>query len=448
MLKFIENFTNEHVLEHDLEHDLTQKIKFSDPKIYHANKDISKRWYVYFSYRNPETGKMQRMQNIYGKANSFKTKEDRLAVLSTYRRVLIKLLKEGFNPYEDNSVLIEKRKQKTIEVKEDKIPQTTFEEPKKESSTLETVGKPIEEEGMLISEALSFGLKLKEKTLRVTSYRSFSNRIKRFETWMSSNNPNIKEIKAVKKIHVIEFLNDMLTGSSSRNRNNFRVDLSSMFQLLYDNEIVDGNFVKPIPVLKTKAKRNRTFNKAQEKEIVDYLEVQDPTLLLFVRFVSYNLLRPIEVCRLKVKDLDLEHGKLYFVAKNSERKTKIIPEVMQKALPDLSQLNPDMNLFTPQGIGGNWELHPDNKRGYFTKRFKKVVKDKFDLDENYGLYSFRHTYITKLYRELAKTYSPFEAKSRLMQITGHSTMDALESYLRDIDAELPSDYSHLIKAQE
>ncbi len=32
-----------------------------------------------------------------------------------------------------------------------------------------------------------------------------------------------------------------------------------------------------------------------------------------------------------------------------------------------------------------------------------------------------------------------------MLITGHSTMTALEKYLRDIDAELPTDYSNLLE---
>ena len=40
--------------------------------------------------------------------------------------------------------------------------------------------------------------------------------------------------------------------------------------------------------------------------------------------------------------------------------------------------------------------------------------------------------------------SDFAAKSVLMQITGHTTMKALEKYLRDIDAELPDDYSKLL----
>ncbi|KAB1068267.1 site-specific integrase, partial [Tamlana haliotis] len=55
------------------------------------------------------------------------------------------------------------------------------------------------------------------------------------------------------------------------------------------------------------------------------------------------------------------------------------------------------------------------------------------------------TFITKLYRELVKDSSSFEAKSKLILITGHSTMDALQKYLRDIDAELPEDYSDFLK---
>ena len=104
----------------------------------------------------------------------------------------------------------------------------------------------------------------------------------------------------------------------------------------------------------------------------------------------------------------------------------------------------ELLLFTPNGIGGVWDTMLTNRRDYFSKRFKTVVKDHFGFNENYGLYSFRHTFITKLYRALVKESSPYEAKSKLMQITGHSTMTALEKYLRDIDAELPEDYSYLL----
>jgi len=76
--------TFDHQNEHDLEHDSEHKKQFSPPKIFDADGDLAKRWYVYFSYRNPETGKLQRMKNIYGKANRYKTKAERYAA-DTYR---------------------------------------------------------------------------------------------------------------------------------------------------------------------------------------------------------------------------------------------------------------------------------------------------------------------------------------------------------------------------
>ena len=149
--------------------------------------------------------------------------------------------------------------------------------------------------------------------------------------------------------------------------------------------------------------------------------------------------------RLTVGDINVKDRTIQFKAKNSPLKTKIIPEILWGELPDLSKLNKEWVLFTPQEFGGVWETREENRRDYFSKRFKKVVKDHFGLSEDYGLYSFRHTFITKLYRAMVKDSSPHAAKSQLMQITGHSSMEALEKYLRDIDAELPADYSEMLK---
>jgi hypothetical protein len=147
---------------------------------------------------------------------------------------------------------------------------------------------------------------------------------------------------------------------------------------------------------------------------------------------------------LKVGDLNLTSKTIQFKAKNSSLKTKIIPELLFNDLPDLSYMDKNLVLFTPDQIGGKWNATVDNRRDYFTKRFKSVVKEHFNLGEDYGLYSFRHTYITKIYRELVKNCSPNEAEGKLMLITGHATSLALRKYLRDIDAELPADYSAML----
>lgn len=419
--------------EHVLEHDLPVKKNFSTPKIYNANGDLSKRWYVYYAYLNPQTGKLQRMKNIYGKTNTYKTKEDRLSILTVYRKKLLSLLQEGFNPYEDNTDLYVKRQQK-----ESILPLVQEELPVLVKAVAE---EPI----MTLREAFDLSLKLKDKLISPKTKSNYENRVDNFLKWLTVNHPEMKGIRELGKKEVIQFLNQELYRTSARSRNNCRVDLSSLMQTLEDNDVIEHNFVKSISVLKTVPERNKTYTTQKQEDIFTYLEEQDPILLLFIKFISYNFLRPIEVCRLKVGDLNLSNNTIQFKAKNSSFKTKIIPEILLNDLPDLSKLDKDLVLFTPDKIGGEWATRIDNRRDYFSKRFKSVVKDHFNLGVDYGLYSFRHTFITKLYRDFIKTQTPFEAKSKLMLITGHTSMEALGKYLRDMDAELAQDYSESLK---
>ncbi|WP_250434740.1 tyrosine-type recombinase/integrase [Hanstruepera flava] len=449
MRNFNDLIEQEYKSAYESAYDLSLKKEFSTPKIYTANNDLSKRWYVYFSFRNPETGKLKRQTPIYGEANKYKTKEERLAVLTILRQVLQKLLRQGYNPYQDNETLYRESQEKdpttvvnkNLEYTKDSIRQDNNDIANK----VEVKETPIEELGATLQEAFDFDFVIKKKTLQASSLRSYGSHIKIFKEWLNNNKKDVKYIKQVNKAMVSAFLLEIMTKTSARNRNNYRASLSSFFSTLEEHEMVRENFIKIIKNLKTKTTRNKTYTKIQQQEIFDHLENEDPTLLLFIKFVSYNFLRPIEVCRLKIGDINAENRTLSFKAKNSPLKTKIIPEVLWGDLPNLDEHKPENFLFTPEGIGGEWETTADNKRNYFSKRFKRVVKDKFGLGEEYGLYSFRHTYITKLYRELRKTLTPFETKSYLMQITGHSTMLALEQYLRDIDAELPEDYSKFIE---
>ncbi|WP_240042703.1 site-specific integrase [Maribacter aurantiacus] len=210
-----------------------------------------------------------------------------------------------------------------------------------------------------------------------------------------------------------------------------------------NNEIIEENFIKKINVLKTKPKRNKTYTTEHLEKLEVYMKENDPLLLLFIQFISYNMLRPIEVCRLRVKDIDVRDKKLFIRAKNKPVKIKIIPDILFSKMPDLSKMEPDQFLFTPYGLGEPWDLKEVDRRNYFSRRFKKI-KDIFNLGDEYGLYSYRHTNIGMIYREMSKTMSPMEVKSKLMLITGHTTLTALEKYLRDIDAELPKDYSNYL----
>ncbi len=234
---------NEHVLEHDVK----QKPLFSNPKIYTAKGDLSKRWYVYFSFRNPATGKLQRMKNIYGKTNLYKTKEERLLFLTSYRKNLLLLLKEGFNPFEDNTKLLEKRNQ-LLQQENNKDSATETTEATNVKKVVDT--SELSNPSMEIKQAFEFALRLKEKQVSERTIKDYKNKSDNFIKWLQQKHPDIKYIGEITRKVLLDFLNDILLKTSPRSRNNYRVDLSSLFQVLKDNELVDENFIKSIPVLK------------------------------------------------------------------------------------------------------------------------------------------------------------------------------------------------------
>ncbi|NAS30393.1 hypothetical protein GTQ40_05375 [Flavobacteriaceae bacterium R38] len=84
------------------------KKKYIEPRIYHGgdNYDLSKRWYVYFSYEHPTklnkdgTPYMKRQTPIALSVNrNFKIKSERFYHLKIIKEVLHEMLKEGYTPY-------------------------------------------------------------------------------------------------------------------------------------------------------------------------------------------------------------------------------------------------------------------------------------------------------------------------------------------------------------
>ncbi|EGV43450.2 site-specific integrase [Bizionia argentinensis JUB59] len=446
---------------HDSVHDLPMKPNYNEPKIYTGGVDVyrwskltkkqqtealKKDWYIYFSFRDPNTGYLKQQKRMKASANSYSTKKQRLQILQPLLFHLINILDAGYNPYlEDNSHVKAILTGKPVVKQVENLEVTT---PIVRKQVVENTPLILKEDEAIITleDAKKIVLDTKEKVLNNNSFPKFRSRINQFYRWLYENDyKETDSIEAVNKKTVIQYLNTVLQKTSPRNRNNSRTDLGSFIETLVDNDVLQTNFVKKIKKLTAKAKRNKSYNSEQLNDIKIYMKENDPILSLFVDFVCYGFLRPMEVCRLKVGDLNFKDMKMQVQAKNKAVKEKIIPEILFDKLPDLSALPKSYDLFNLWKIGGIWDVTEASKRDYFTKRFKKV-KDHFGLNEDYGLYSFRHTTTSELYRELSKepNMSPNAAKSKLMLITGHSSMTALESYLRDIDAELPEDFSHFL----
>ena len=243
------------------------------------NFDISKSWYLRWSFRSPVSGKLERQRNYKGGVNFYKTKEERLKVLEEYKKSLIKLLKKGYSPYND--------KDKIVLDSEDEV---------------------------FYSIEKSFKLALEQLEITVTksTIRDYRKTTRSFLKYIGKENHH-KEINLITKRIVVKYLNEILKQTSARTRNNYKADLSSIFSVMEKKlMIIDFNFIKTIEKERTQQKRNRTLSNTQLKQITEYLKEHDPLLLLVIKFVSYNFLRPIEVCRIKIKDINLNDSLIYW----------------------------------------------------------------------------------------------------------------------------------------
>ena len=120
---------------------------------------------------------------------------------------------------------------------------------------------------MSIKEAFEYALKIKKKSLNETSFMNFAGRINRFKKALDETAP----ITSLTRKQTNDYLNDILKNTSARNRNNSRIDLSSLFEVLANDEIIPENFIKRINTLKTKPQRNKSYTPDMQVTIYSYL---------------------------------------------------------------------------------------------------------------------------------------------------------------------------------
>jgi hypothetical protein len=105
---------------------------------------------------------------------------------------------------------------------------------------------------------------------------------------MEETHPIMKNIREISRKDLLDYFNGIVLKTSAINRNNYRTELGSIFQVLKNNELVDENYIQSIPVLKSKTERNEIYTLKEQQNIFEYLEKEDQLLLLIIKFVSYN----------------------------------------------------------------------------------------------------------------------------------------------------------------
>lgn len=397
----------------------TMEDLYSEVKLYKTTDQTGKpciipgkRWYVYYYFRNPNTGKMEKFQNTF-KINKYKTVEERLKAGKAWVKAQTFLLQKGFNPFTAEGIPIE--------------------------------SKNFDFQNFTVKEAIQYAIDNKAGELKSATLDDYKTRAGVFVDWCSNNGLDGLNIRELKEVHMVSFFNH-LTNPNGRNvgrtsQDNYKRCLSSLFAKLKKDKIVVANIVD-FETTKDEPIKNTPFTGPEVEAIKAYLLKNDLQLYYFIMYVVYEFLRPVEIVRLKCGSINLVEKTLTVETKTNRKKVKKIigPIVSHLEKINFASLPREAHLFTNTGEFVVWDAKEKTKTDHFSNRFKKVKKA-LGFGKDYGIYSFRHTAALDLYKTFTKSgLTHTEAVSKLMPIIGHTNEKTTEKYLRDVGALLPKDY--------
>lgn len=403
------------------------KKRFSKPKLFIPRVNgipsvaSGKKWYISFYWRTNPNGPFDKKFTFRKGINRLKTAKERRFAGNSLAKAYEKALERGWNP-NTKKVELETKRHKKI---------------------------------MTIQNALEYAFEIKSKHKKVTTNKGYEFHKNRFLDWAKYQGCLGLEVSKFSIDHFYEFLDWIRfeyvnektgEGISGTSVNNHKRSLSALFTVLKNERIISQNFIKGIPNVDEDPVNNKAFTFQDLANIKSKLEKEDPYLITFISFMLYPLLRPREICRLLVRDINTENWVLGVETKTEKLSYRRIINKMKPIIKRMQIENfpAEYHLFSNLNRPKPWEgITLKTKVDHFGKRFRKIKTD-LGFGREYSLYSFRHTAIMDLYHSMQKKGMPEqEILFNLMPITQHKSVAGLKNYLRNHIKSIPPDHSDI-----
>jgi integrase len=354
--------------------------KFTIPVMYDANGDLKSRWYVQFSYLNPETQKMQRFR--YWVSTRYKTKTARRKKALDMQEHYTRRLKQGWSPFKGE------------------LPEHT-----------------------LLTDAILFILQIKKGQSRgVTgnNYQSVANKVFNYLKCKNLNNLPCYGFTDAMARDIMDKI--AISKVSNVTYNNNLTILRAIFNELVARNYFEFNPFKKVKKIKQLQGKIQPFSKKDFKKFYEYLEIHDPQLLLFCKFLFYTGFRPVEVTRLKIEDIDFANGILTLKAEHHKTGRQRGMKLKDSFLLDLNFLQdyiPNLHIFSTDNM----------KPGIKMINTRQIQQRYFDIKEELGLknrlYDLKHTMATHLIKQNVNVMD-------VQFYLGHQDINDTMTYVRSV----------------
>ena len=322
-------------------------MNYKMAKLFDADSDIGQRWFVYYFFKNPETGKYIRFRRWI--SSRLLTRAQRYNKARDLIRETNLKLQKGFNPF------------------------------------VQQPGRPS-----LLIQIINEYLEIKRLTLRYRSYISYKSYLKHFIAWLTRSKLEKIECEAFNSQHATRYMDYVLKEKRRNNRtyNNILQVIRSFFNFVTTRQYIEINPFARLGELPTEETEIIAFNRAELDVIAKELPAYNYDLYVIALMVFTCFIRPQEIVRLRVRHLVDLQDQLRLsgdITKNRKNETIIIPPQLREAIAHL-----DLSFPGEYYVFGN-HLKRCTKKASANCIFTawREFAQKFHLDKT--LYALKHT---------------------------------------------------------
>lgn len=276
----------------------------------------------------------------------------------------------------------------------------------------------------------------KSKVFKENTILDYQKRIKVLVAYNEQRYPSIIYIYQFDRTFVSDFLDYILIDrdSSARTRNNYRTWISSFGSWLEEKQYIESNPAAKIKALTVDGKIRSEISHKDLAKLRSYLQANNPYFLLLCQFLYYTLIRPGELCNIKLKDIHLKEQKVYIassISKNRNDGMVGLNDTLIKAMIDLDIFSYDNECylfgkdFKPSAQKGSSRSY----RNYFNK-----VRQELKFPDSYQLYSMKDSGI----HDLANAEGIVIARDQAR----HADVSTTNKYLKGSDIPVHEETKH------
>lgn len=260
---------------------------------------------------------------------------------------------------------------------------------------------------------------------RPDSVRTYNSVCKTFLEWAEKRKIDLHPATSFNKKRALEFLAAINSGKklSARTYNNYVGLLRTVFNKLKEHQFVNENPFEGIGKKRSQDKHRKVIPMDVLKKIRSWCNEHQPEMILPMKLLYYCGIRPTEICRLRVHNIQLDRGLIVIDADQAKDHESAPISLPVHLIQDLAMhiRSARSNDYLISGSLLNPGNRPTDGRA-LSKKWDRMRRN-LGLEDIYQLYSLKDTGALAIARNID---SPIELKDQFR----HSSLDTTSMYIR------------------